>query len=162
MTAKKTKNAHNSKREQDTYIDGFIPSLEPDLIANVVYVFECRWHILGQCTKLHCLRPHTLVWLLELEARLDALEDSLAYAHFSQLLLFELLGHLLEPEIHGVVYDLDGATFDYACGDGRVAEVLTGVYDALIIEASSAGVHKACLDEGLAHLACGLEFRLLS
>lgn len=67
-------------------------------------------------------------------------------------MLSKLFLHLLEPEFHGVVDDLDRTTLDNRRCDRRVAKVLACLDDALIVESDGAGVDEASLDQGLTEL----------
>ena len=89
--------------------------------------------------------------------------DAFADAHLLHLVLLSLqvFGHLLQPESHRVVNDLDWTSFDDSSTDGRVAIVFTSIDQALIIKANCACVDETCLDQSLAKFTCTFEFVLV-
>ena len=82
--------------------------MEPDFVADIMDVFEGLWYVLWLGAKSHCLWPDTYVGDLELKSSLDTLVDSFPDSQRAHVLLGEFILHLLEPELHGIVHDLNG------------------------------------------------------
>ena len=118
----------------------------PYFVADRMDLLHCVGNILWLSTKCHGLRPHFLVWKLELQTSLQAKVHSLTNLHLCELLFSQVLLHLLQPEIHGIIYDFDRAPFHNGCCRGWVAKVSARLDQALIVEADCAGMNEAGLN----------------
>ena len=116
-----------------------------------MYLLPCVHHILRLSPQSHSLWPDLLVGHFKLKSGLHTEVYALADAHLRDVVFFllELLLHLLEPEIHGVVHNLDGTSFDHASANWWVAKIFACINETLVIETNSSCVDETCFDQCL-------------